>query len=649
MSILHSMTDRETALHCLAGIDPRGLGYDEWLGVGMALKKAGATAADWESWSRGDSARFNDGECARKWAGFKGDGVGVGSLVKMFRDAGGVYPPAAGDVQRANPPMPTLPPVSFYTLCTETTGQDAPLAELLDGIRSGTWADEVATVRAAVAAGKPKKELQKLKAEILPAFTVAGTFKPPRKNDNLAHHSGLLQLDVDGLPDTAAAERMRDAFAQEPYVVAAFLSPGGLGCKAVARIDPPADDAEHKRAFAEMEAYWKAREVTIDPKCKDVQRLFYVSHDPKAFIRQRPAAAFKWRKLTIESIADFLAVPPPPLDCIVEELFEAGDKGEIIAPSKARKSFFAIDLAAHMAAGRDFLCFKIPRPRRVLLFNLEIKSDWMKRRFYRRLAAYGIQPEEIRANFHIVNARGKGHVVREQAVEASRRAGAEVAIIDPRYKLLLPTESENAGEGVQGVLDLQDAMAEAGTAAILVGHDGKGTPGDKDDRDRGAGSGWTGRDCDFRIVLSPHADDPKEMLVLSLMRRNFPPFDEVSIRHEGDAFQLDEETAPRKETMFTRKQTAKASAPLDSHKPAVLEVLRKTGTPLPAGVLVARVQEACKIGEKRAKALIATMEDAGELAATPRQAKKGGEVRRGTPAQVAEWINAQPIPGLTNK
>ena len=631
------MTDRETALYCLAGIDPRGLAYDEWLAVGMALHSAGATAADWEAWSRGDSARFNDGDCARKWAGFNGEGVGVGTLVKMYRDAGGVYPPPAGDIQRASAPLPSLPPVSYFNRCTETTGQDAPLAELLNGIRGGTWAAEVEAVRAAVAGGKSKKELQALKARTLPAFTGAGTFTT-RKSENLAHHSGMILLDVDGLPDAAAAERMRDVFAADSCTVAAFVSPGGLGCKAVVRIDTPADDAEHKEAFAALEEYWKGRGVTLDHKCKDVARLCYVSHDPQAFIRQRPAAAFRWRKLTIESIADFLAVPPDPLDCVVEELFEPGDKGEVVAPSKARKSFFTIDLAAHVAAGRDWLCFKIPRPRRVLLFNLEIKPAWMKRRFFRRLAAYGIRPEEIRNTFHVVNARGKGQVVREQAVEAVRRAGAEVAIVDPRYKLLRPDEPENAGEGMAGVLDLQDAMAEAGAAAILVGHDGKGTAGDRDDRDRGAGSGWTGRDCDFRIVLSPHADDPQDALVLSLMRRNFPPFESVTLRHDGDSFQLDEGTAPRKETSFTRRQVAKASAPLDTLRPVVLDVLRKEGKTLPSGILLTRVREAAKIGEKRAVALIALCEEVGEIVSTPRQAKRGGEIRRGTPEQVAEYM-----------
>lgn len=634
----NSMTDLETARYCIAGIDPRGQEYSQWLAVGMALKAAGAPLADWEAWSQADSARFNAGVCAQKWAGFNGNGVGVGTLVKMFRDAGGMYPPPAGDVPHHPAPPPALPPVSFYPLCTDTTGPIEPLDALLSGIKSGKWAEQVNALRAAVDAGRPKPILQQLKAKTLPCFTGAGTFKT-RGNANLAQHSGMILLDVDNLPDASAAERMRDTFAGDPATVAAFISPGGRGCKAVVRIDTPADDAEHKQAFAALESYWKGKNVVLDPSGKDAARLCYVSHDPQAFIRATPAQAFRWRKLTIEGIADFLATPPAPLDCVVEELFEAGDKGEVIAPSKARKSFFVIDLAAHIAAGKDWLCFKIPRPRRVLLFNLEISRDWMKRRFFRRLAAYGIRPDDIRNTLHVVNARSKGRVVREEAVEATRRARAEVAIVDPRYKLLLPTESENAGEGVAGVLDLQDQIAEAGAAAILVGHDGKGAAGDKDDRDRGAGSGWTGRDCDFRIVLSPHAEDPKDALVLSIMRRNFPPFDPVTLRHDGDAIQLDAETAPRKETSFTRKREAQTAQPLDTLRPKVLEVLREAGKALTARVLVSKVQAAAKIGEKRAVALIALCEEAGEIVSTPRQSKRGGEVRRGTPEQVAEYLN----------
>ena len=534
------------------------------------------------------------------------------------------------------PPAPKTV-VSIFKGVRDIKGHPENLRDILDGIRSGKWRAPVEDVRYATGSARDNAKKR------LPAFTPAGVFTV-RKKSGLASHSGCVVVDLDNLPGIADASSVRDTLALDSATLAAFISPGGRGVKALVAVETCTDAAEHEAAFAAIaKDYAERHQMNLDPSGKDVSRLCFVSYDPDAFIRKGPAAVFKWRnrdRLTIESesIADFLAVPPPRLDCVVEELFEPGDKGEIIAPSKARKSFFAIDLAIHIAAGRDFLCFKIPNPRRVLLFNLEIKPAWMKRRFFRRLAAYGIRPEEIRETLRVVNARGKGQIVREQAVESVKRAGAEVAIVDPRYKLLLPTESENAGGGVQGVLDLQDQMAEAGAAAILVGHDGKGTAGDKDDRDRGAGSGWTGRDCDFRIVLSPHADDPQDALVLSLMRRNFPPFESVTLRHDGDAFQLDEETAPRKETSYTRKQTAKAAAPLDSYKPTVLAVLRKEGKPLPAGVLVARVSEACKIGEKRARALISAMEDAGELGATPRQSTKGGEVRRGLPEQIQEWM-----------
>jgi hypothetical protein len=55
-------------------------------------------------------------------------------------------------------------------------------------------------------------------------------------------------------------------------------------------------------------------------------------------------------------------------------------------------------------------------------------------------------------------------------------------------------------------------------------------------------------------------------------------------------------------------------------------------------VLETKVQEAARIGVKKAKALIALCEESGDIQSTPRQAKRGGEIRRGTPEQVAEYL-----------
>ena len=78
-------------------IDPVRLSYQEWLEVGMGLHEAGYTPEDWESWSRNDPDRFCPGECARKWASFRGTDSPItgGTIVKMAMD-GGWKPAASG-------------------------------------------------------------------------------------------------------------------------------------------------------------------------------------------------------------------------------------------------------------------------------------------------------------------------------------------------------------------------------------------------------------------------------------------------------------------------------------------------------------------------------------------------------------------------
>ncbi len=61
-----------TELELLEHIDPSRLDYQDWVNVGMALKDAGFTAADWDNWSKRDPGRYHSGECFQKWEGFRG-------------------------------------------------------------------------------------------------------------------------------------------------------------------------------------------------------------------------------------------------------------------------------------------------------------------------------------------------------------------------------------------------------------------------------------------------------------------------------------------------------------------------------------------------------------------------------------------------
>ena len=48
-------------------IDPALCSYQEWCGIGMALKDAGYPVSVWDNWSARDGGRYHAGECAQKW------------------------------------------------------------------------------------------------------------------------------------------------------------------------------------------------------------------------------------------------------------------------------------------------------------------------------------------------------------------------------------------------------------------------------------------------------------------------------------------------------------------------------------------------------------------------------------------------------
>jgi hypothetical protein len=454
--------------------------------------------------------------------------------------------------------------VSFYASKTDRTGAPMPLAEILEGIKGGDWAAQVEPVREAVEAGNDAAK-EEAKGR-LPAFTPSGAFSVRRK-DGLSSHSGMIVADIDGLPTEAEAVKVRDTLARDVHVHAAFISPSGRGVKALVRVDPCADAGEHEAAFAALGAHFSSRHgIALDTSGKDVSRLCFVSHDPGAFIRKRKALPFMWRTpevktaggLEIEEVADFIEQDPPMLDPIIEGVFEPGDKIELVAPSKQRKSFFLLDLLFHVAIGRDWLGFKIPKRWRVLYVNLELKHDWIHRRIHRNAKAYGINADEVRGWLRVINARGKGQLVREQLADIARREKLDMVAVDPRYKLHKPGESENLSEGLAGIFQMLDDVAETGAAVLVVHHDGKGDQSEKSVADRGSGSGSAARDVDAKFVLSPQAHEPDIASVIETMCRNYPPLEPFCARWVDHKFTPAPDLPPIKLGPDERKKIAKA-------------------------------------------------------------------------------------------
>ena len=93
-----------------------------------------------------------------------------------------------------------------------------------------------------------------------------------------------------------------------------------------------------------------------------------------------------------------------------------------------------------------------------------------------------------------------------------------------------PDEDENTGNGLIGILNLLDAIAEEGAAVMIVSHDKKGDIKSQDIRDRGAGSNWAARDVDCRFVMTPKKNDEYGVEVGVLASRARPQGRERTFR-----------------------------------------------------------------------------------------------------------------------
>ncbi|TAN38010.1 MAG: hypothetical protein EPN23_03415 [Verrucomicrobia bacterium] len=254
--------------------------------------------------------------------------------------------------------------------------------------------------------------------------------------------------------------------------------------------------------------------------------------------------------LSAQDASAWIAETPPSVDPVLENTFDAGDKVPIIGSSKARKSFFVLQLCLAIASGKNVLRWHIPQVRRVLLIQFELKATHYWRRVHNLAGTLGIAPEEIAGRLHVASLRGHD-VTPEKIMVLASKHHAEVIVIDPLYKLA--DGDENLARDMKLVLAMFDSLAEETGAAILyVHHNPKGTAGDRDARDRGAGSGVIARDFDACIYLTDHKEDG--LLVCETLLRNYPPQEAFTIKWQEGHFVVCDDVAAIVRTSANRNK-----------------------------------------------------------------------------------------------
>lgn len=194
---------------------------------------------------------------------------------------------------------------------------------------------------------------------------------------------------------------------------------------------------------------------------------------------------------------------------LIEGLFRKGRKGILTADSKAGKSFFAIELAICVAAGRPFLGRKCTKSK-VVYFNYEIEEKEFMQRVKVVSADLHIPISEFIDNFKIVHMRGMsiplskmaGNIIALMLTEYKEtREPFSLIILDPIYKIT--AGDENSAEAVGRFCNNLDKIAtETGCALFYTHHHAKGDQGGKKAMDRGSGSGVFARDPDLMIDLT---------------------------------------------------------------------------------------------------------------------------------------------------
>lgn len=159
---------------------------------------------------------------------------------------------------------------------------DMPLRDaLMLGEKHHAQIDRVRAVDKA-ADGAAYRELKRQ----LPCFTVSclcgnGT-------DDIREYRPIIAVDIDGQDNPFLdLEDMRKRVSAWPHTLYCGLSVGGRGLFALIPTDTTRDT--HKDAFRALERDFGKMGITIDRSCSNVNRLRYVSRDPKAYLNVNAA------------------------------------------------------------------------------------------------------------------------------------------------------------------------------------------------------------------------------------------------------------------------------------------------------------------------------------------------------------------------
>ena len=499
-----------SALGC---IPVKDCSYAEWLGIGMALKDAGYECDVWDDWSKNDK-RYVEGDCARRWATFKGSErpVTVRTIRSMARKNGWVSALYDFEDDQELTPADMLiryleamyQPEEIVGFATQVTQDSHGKLKPINSNLAFRASDFIARLT-------ETKDIEAVIGGYRPDCGAWIRLNPlDGKGQSDRNVSAYRYVLVES--DTLSKEEQERFYRRYELPIVCLVDSAGKSIHAVVRIEAP-NEQEYRSRVNYLFRFLETHGFPVDNANKNASRLSRMPGVMRNGVMQELLATnigkHSWSEW-LEYAEEIALLPEPICLCDVEEpppkppelirgILRRGHKMLIAGPSKAGKSFLLIELAIAIAEGGSWLGFNCVQGK-VLYVNLEIDPASCIDRFITIYGKLGYAPPHTE-NIVIWNLRGHALPLNKLVPILVRRMKDEqfsAVIIDPIYKVI--TGDENNASDMGAFCNQFDKICtEMGASAIYCHHHSKGAQGGKKAMDRASGSGVFARDPDAQL------------------------------------------------------------------------------------------------------------------------------------------------------
>ena len=324
-------------------------------------------------------------------------------------------------------------------------------------------------------------------------------------------------------------------------------------------------------------------------------------------------------------IVDRMAPRPDPPPALVAGFWPAGASITIAGAGGSCKSYLALNIAAHLALGREILGTPAAPPKTVLYIDLEMDANELDQ----RLEAFGITNEQLPADRFIYSNpivsyamdADDGAVALLSLVEAY---GIEVVVFDTMSKIVAGPENDN--DTYQALhRKTQIPLKHRGVSVCWLDHVGHLNTGAGKKSGQARGASAKSQNVDVPMILTATGGEGEKRLTLTKLKNRFPG------------------VGPVKTVLQERNDNGRSwfETQADDDEPLAVRMAAETILELCHGDL----PKAARLTNKAAKALLRE-HDRGLANVTIAAALRELKARHKTqPAAVA----AEPIPGLDDQ